>query len=210
VSPALDWENAFGIRYSDLKKRDAFFGAVVAPLQKNSTASTLEVKIRFVTRDVAVADQYWHVVGQLDLATHRPGPDRWGRTTYVFTHGGQGWTEVLERVADLRYGYYRHYDALPKAAAVGAAVLARYAGTYAFSDNGAQRVIAVAGDHLTVTGGTKRRVAVPVSATEFLLFDPNDLAEYSRLRFAADATGGLRATVSDEVGDVVGTMARIK
>jgi hypothetical protein len=210
VSPALDWENAFGVRYEDLKKRNAFYGTVVAPLQKNDTDTTLEVKVRFIRPDVAVADEYWHIAGQLDVATHRPGPDRWGRTTSVFTrHGGQ-WTEVLERVADLRYAYYKHYDTLPKPAAVPAAILARYAGTYAFVDNHSTRVVAVAGDHLTVASATRTRVAIPVSATDFLLFDPADLAEYVRLHFVTDDKAGLKSTVTDEAGDVIGVLARTK
>ena len=97
VASNLDWENAFGIRYTDLAKRDAFYGAVVLPLQKDDTDTTLEVKVRFLDGGTAIADEYWHIVGQLDVATHKPGPDRWGRTTYIFSKHSGSWTEVLRR-----------------------------------------------------------------------------------------------------------------
>jgi hypothetical protein len=74
VSPALDWENAFGIRYTDLKKRDAFYAQIVKPLQTSDTDTTLEIKIRALAPGVAVADEYWHIVGQLDTTTRKPGP----------------------------------------------------------------------------------------------------------------------------------------
>ncbi|HEY0795448.1 MAG TPA: hypothetical protein VGD64_06680 [Acidisarcina sp.] len=210
IAADLDWENAFGIRYFDLKKRDAFFGAIVKPLQKNTTSSELEVKVRFVTTDVAVADEYWHVVGQLDMETRKPGPDRWGRTTYVFTKRDGVWTEVLERVADLRYAYYKHYDQLPAAVAVPRATLEAYAGNYEFDDDKSQRMIAVEGDHLTVASTKHLRVAIPVSPTDFLVFDPGDLAEYIKLHFETDGAGKTTAAVSDEVGDEIGKMIKTK
>jgi len=117
----LDWENAFGIRCTDLAKRNAFYHAVVSPLQKDDTDTTLEVKSRFLDAGTAVADEYWHTVGRLDVTTHKPGPDRWGRTTYIFSKRSGSWTEVLERVADLRLAWYPHYDALPKPAPIPAA-----------------------------------------------------------------------------------------
>jgi hypothetical protein len=210
VSPDLDWENAFGIRYTSLKKRDAFYGAVVTPLQQHDTDTTLEAKVKLITPDVAVADQYWHVVGQLDINTHKPGPDRWGRTTYVFKRQSGQWIEVLERVADLRYAYYHHYDALPKPIAVPAATLAAYAGTYEFIDDHKQRIIAVDHDHLTFASPKRTRIAIPVSATDFLLFDPDDLAEYNKLHFSTDPKSGTRITIADEIGEVGGTLGKLR
>jgi hypothetical protein len=207
VSPSLDWENAFGIRYHDLKKRDAFYAAIVKPLQLHDTGGTLELKVRLVTPDVAVADEYWHEAGQLDVKTRKPGPDRWGRTTYILTHANGTWTEVLERVADLRLSYYHHYDSLPPAAPMPPAMLARYAGVYSFTDNGARRTIAVDGNHLTVASPTKTRVAIPQSNTDFLLFDPNDLAEYAKLQFSPDAK---TVTLRDETGEIITTLARVR
>lgn len=132
IAANLDWENPFGIRYGDLAKRDAFYHAFVSPLQKDDTDTTLEVKVRFLDAGTAVADEYWHTVGQLDVATHKPGPDRWGRTTYIFSERSGSWTEVLERVADLRVAWYHHYDALPQAAPVPAAALASLTGLRKF------------------------------------------------------------------------------
>ena len=64
VAADLDWENAFGIRYTDLKKRDAFYGSVVKPQFAQADSSTLEIKIKYIEPgDVAIADSYWHVAG---------------------------------------------------------------------------------------------------------------------------------------------------
>ena len=208
VAPDVDWENAFGIRYFDLKKRDAFYHAVVSPLQKEDTDSTLEVKVRFPTADTAIADEYWHVVGQLDVETHKPGPDRWGRTTYFFTKHDGTWTEVLERVADLRLPYYKHYDTMPMAVPVPAATLASYAGTYELTADHSQRTIAVSGDHLTVASAKRTRVAIPTSATEFLLFSPADLAEYAKLRFEKDASGNVTGILTYETNEPMGTLKK--
>jgi hypothetical protein len=209
IAANLDWENAFGIRYADLAKRDAFYHAVVSPLQKDDTDTTLEVKVRFLDAGTAVADEYWHIAGQLDVATHKPGPDRWGRTTYIFSKRSGSWTEMLERVADLRLAYYHHYDVLPQAAPVPAAALASYAGNYEFADDHGRRTISVAGDHLVFASAAKTRVAIPTSAADFLLFDPNDLAEYAKLHFAP-AGGGMTATLSDETGETLGTLKKVE
>jgi hypothetical protein len=133
-APNLDWENAFGIRYDDLAKREAFYGAVVAPLQKSTTDTVLETRIRFLTPTVALADTYEHLVGQLDVATHVRGADRWIRATDILKKENGAWTLVAGRIADLRYPWYRHYDAIPSAAPLPANVLAAYAGAYTRAD----------------------------------------------------------------------------
>ena len=183
VAPDLDWENAFGIRYDDLEKRDAFFNSVVRPLQKKATDETIEIKVRAVAPDVAVADEYWHVVGQLDVATHETGPDRWGRTTYVFTRSGGAWTLVLERVADLRSPYYHHYDALPPGVALSADALGAMAGTYSLGIHGTLTLQRDGARFAVTDFHGHARVGIPVSPTEVLLFDPADLAEYGRITF---------------------------
>jgi len=208
VAPNLDWEDAFGVRYTDLKKREAFYAAVVAPLQKNDTGGTLEIKVKFIKPDIAVADEYWREIGQLDVVTRKPGPDRWGRTTYFFTRNAGQWTEILERVADLRYAYYHHYETLPVPVPVRPSILAHYAGTYIVTDDHTTRKIAVEGDQLMITSAKGIRVGIPVSSTDFLEFNPEDLAEYKKLHFATDAKNRVAVTVSEEIGETLRTLAK--
>lgn len=216
VSAQLDWENAFGVRYYDTAKRDAFYHEVVTPLQKDDTDSTLEIKVKFLKPDVAVADEYWHVVGQIDQATNKPGPDRWGRTTYIFTkaNGPDGkpqWTEVMERVADLRSPWYKHYDeGLPKSVAVPPETLASYAGVYMLNVNKQMRTFKVEGDHLLYVTPSTTRVAIPTSAADFLLFDPRDTSYYTRVHFEKASDGRLTALLSDETEKPVAILLREK
>lgn len=207
IAADLDWENAFGVRYTDLKKMKEFYGEVVTPLQKNDTDATLEVKVKFLTPEIAVADEYWHIAGQLDYKTNKPGPDRWGRTTYIFKKEKGTWTELMERVADLRAPYYKHYDSLPVAAPVPATTLASYAGTFERSPGNKSLEITVSGDHLSVVSKRGNMVAIPTSPTEFLVFDPNDLAEYMRYTFTDN---GSKVTVAWPEGDVVAELTRAK
>jgi hypothetical protein len=158
----LDWENAFGIRYFDLKKRDAFYGEIVKPQMKNVTdSSTLEVKIKFIEPTVAVADEYWHLAGQVYAGETKPGPDRWGRTTYVFKKEDGVWTEVLERVADLRIPYFKHYDAIPAPVTVSPEILATYAGSYQKSSGEKVVEVTVKGDRLSIVRKGKTYVGIP-------------------------------------------------
>ena len=200
VSADLDWENAFGIRYTNLKKRDAFYGAIVKPQFKTATSGTLETKVQFPTPDTAVADTYWHVAGQVYGGETKAGPDRWGRTTYIFTKVNGTWTEVIERVADLRLPYYKHFDALPAAAAVPAATLQAYSGHYTAPPDAKhlQAVdISVAGDHLLIKSARGTFIAIPTSPEDFLVFyDANDVAEYMKGRFAT-RDGRLELAVSE-------------
>ncbi len=199
----LDWENAFGLRYFDLKKRDHFYHDVVSPLQKDAANTTLEVKVKFIEANVAVADEYWHVVGQIDQETNKPGADRWGRTTYILKKQDGVWMEVMERVADLRLPYYKHYDALPAAFPVPQETLASYAGTYEAVRGRNLAVVTVSGDHLLVTLRGRKRTGIPVSATEFLLFDPDDLSEYLKLQFAKEADGNTSAALLYATGEPI-------
>jgi hypothetical protein len=188
-APDLDWENAFGIRYNNLAKRDAFYSAAVAPLQVGDTGGTLEVRVRFVGPSLAVADEYWHEVGQRDVDTLKRSPDRWGRTTYILQKADGKWTEVIERVADLRLAYYRHYDALPASVPLSGAALAKLEGTFRFRRS--TLTLVRAADRFTVT---KRLIAnpaerttlvgIPTSASTVLIFDPRDIAEYSTMEYS--------------------------
>ena len=114
---------------------------------------------------------------------------------------------MLERVADLRIPYYKHYDVLPAAAAVPAATLASYAGTYERTPNARNVQITVSGDHLEVVNKRGKFVALPTSATEFLVFDPDDLAEYTRYTFASDGT---KIKVSYPEGEFIADLTRVK
>jgi hypothetical protein len=215
VAADLDWENAFGIRYTNLAKRDLFYKKYVTPLQKDGTFTRLEVKIKFIEPNVAVADEYWREQGQLNRETQKPGPDRWGRTTYVFTRKDGVWAEVLERVADIRLPYFKHYDSLPPAAKVDTAVLASYAGVYesqaAADFPKGQAVLKVNGDHLEFsTEDLGSEVAIPTSATEFLLMDPNDLAEYLKCVFSKDADGKIIVTYLTFQDKPIGKMAKVQ
>ena len=211
VSPALDWENAFGVRYADLKKRDAFYGAVVKPQFKSATDNTLETKVRFVTPDVAVADTYWRVVGQVYAGQTKAGPDRWGRTTYILKKQNGAWVEVIERVADLRLPYYKHIAEVPKAAPVPRAILESYAGRYtspAGEANPTTVDVAVKGGHLTMTTSRGVSVAIPTSSTDFLVFySADDTAEYYKASFST-RDGVVSYALSEAWGEPLGVRQR--
>jgi hypothetical protein len=206
AAPDLDWENAFGIRYTNLAKRDAFYSAVVKPLQAGDTGGTLEVKVRFIEPTLAIADEYWREIGQRDVVTLKRGPDRWGRTTYVFQKRRGLWTEILERVADLRSPYYKHYAAVPAPVHLAQATLAKFLGTYRTPSGHTIRLTS-AGDRFAVVFSRypgSKSVGIPVSATEVLIFDPNDLAEYERITLSPG-----KAKLSDDAGDIVRPLEKL-
>jgi hypothetical protein len=204
----LDWENAFGVRYRDETKRAAFYHAAVDPLQTNTSKAILETRIEFVTPTVAIADVYGHRVGQIDQATGKPGADRWGRNTYVFKKEDGAWIEVAERVADLRFPWYKHYDTLPAAFPVPATTLASYAGIYESAPGRKLGQISVEGDHLIFTSAKRSCTAIPASVTDFLAFRPEDLAEYQVITFSRDSSGKLILSLADESGKVVVTATK--
>jgi hypothetical protein len=184
VASDLDWENAFGIRYTNLKKRNDWFDKNIKPQFKDAQIGSLEVKVRFLEPTVAVADEYWRVAGQVYAGETKPAPDRWGRTTYIFKKVNGAWTEVMERVADLRAGYFKHYETLPAGVHIESSFLSSYAGKYETAPGKSYADISVAVDRLAITTHRGNFVGIPVSATEFLVFDPNDLADYYKLVFS--------------------------
>ena len=188
IATDLDWENAFGVRYTNLEKRNHFFNTYIKSQFKNATNTSQEVKVRFLESTIAVADEYWHVAGQVYAGETKPGPDRWGRTTYIFKKEDGIWTEVMERVADLRSPYFKHYDVLPAPAHVDAATLASYAGHYRAGEGKPAFSISVSGDRLTITGNRETFVGIPTSSNSFLGFDPKDLAEYYLVSFQSAPT----------------------
>ena len=190
VSPRLDWENAFGIRYADLKKRDAFYVSIVKPQFKSATSTTLEPSMSFPSPTVAVADTYWHVAGQVYAGQSKAGPDRWGRTTYILVKENGIWTEAIERVADLRLPFYQHLDAVPASVPVSSGLLNAYAGHYIGGPPSGTTTavdVAVTGDHLTFSGKRGPRTAIPTSDSNFLVFlKVDDAAEYYKATFTVD------------------------
>ena len=116
----------------------------------------------------------------------------------------------MERVADLRAPYFKHYDKLPAAAPVPAPTLASYVGTYA--GDGKKMTISVSGDHLTLkslTSDNRFTDVIPVSATQFQSFDPDDLAEYFVLSFANGEEGHASLTIAYPGGEVLHVLTRV-
>jgi hypothetical protein len=209
VAADLDWENAFGIRYTNLKRRNDWFNANVKPQFKDATNETLEVKIRLLEPTVAVADEYWHVAGQVYAGESKPGADRWGRTTYIFRKEKGVWTEVMERVADLRGAYFKHYGTLPAAVPVPADTLASYAGTYEVAP-GHTFTIEVAGDHLSLRSRGKTYTAIPLSPTEFLGFQGEDTASYQKLSFTTTPGSMPKVAMSYADGTPIAAATKVK
>ena len=98
----LDWENAFGVRRRGLEETIKYLEERVAPTTTTAVDTTLEIRVMFVTDDVAVADQYWSLTGQTDGPGGKTLPDRQGRDTYVFQRRAGQWRMVVQRIADLR------------------------------------------------------------------------------------------------------------
>jgi hypothetical protein len=99
---------------------------------------------------------------------------------------------------------------MPKPIPVPAATLASYAGKYVFADDQSARSIKVEGDHLIVASAKRSRIAIPSSSSDFLVFDPNDLAEYASLHFSRSPDGHADASLHDEVGTPIGTLRRVR
>jgi hypothetical protein len=67
----VDWENAFGRRFDDLKALNQFKTEVLAPTIKNAEKTTLNLTVKVLSADIAIADRYWSVTGQTDDAGKR-------------------------------------------------------------------------------------------------------------------------------------------
>ena len=101
-SQSVDWENAFGRRIKGLVEVQQFIKEVVAPTTEKAERTRLELKVTFVTRDVAVVDEYWRLVGQTDRTSGATLPERNVRITYVLQKKSGQWFVVIQRIADLR------------------------------------------------------------------------------------------------------------
>jgi hypothetical protein len=203
IAPDFDWDNAFGVRYHDLTKLNAFRRGTVAPLQTSSHRTFLELRVQFVGNDVAVADEYSQRIGQLDVDTKQRGPDRWERTTFIFQRVNGTWMETIKRIADLRAAYYHHYATLPTPARLSSSELAAFAGAYQFGSRTLN--LRRDTDRFIVTTNSQSLpgplVGIPISVSTLLIFDPNDLAEYRILeRTGASATLSLSGDVTPQEG----------
>ena len=96
-----DWEDGFGIRAqgrSNIEKSLA--GVYQIPAQGHRQIT--ELRIRFITSDVAVADVNAEILGRISATGRRnPLPVKF-RTTHVFKKNNGNWRVVIFRSADLR------------------------------------------------------------------------------------------------------------
>lgn len=93
-----EWENAFGSREKGRAKR--LRG--VYQMFQGANQTIKEIRIRFITNSVAVADVDREIAGQISAEGDRKLPPRRVRTTHVFKKEKGNWEVVVFRVADLR------------------------------------------------------------------------------------------------------------
>ncbi len=96
-----DWEDAFGIRAQGRSSIErSLAGAYQIPPQGQRQIT--ELRIRFITSDVAVADVNAEILGQARAAGGRHTLSGKFRTTHVFKKKKGSWRVVVFRSADLR------------------------------------------------------------------------------------------------------------
>ena len=93
----VDWENAFGGRFTDRQSVENFLTEMVDPTMSSAEGGQ-RVTVRFLSDDLAIADSYWWLVGQSG-----PISERNGRVTYVLSRSGSEWRINVVRVADLQH-----------------------------------------------------------------------------------------------------------
>ena len=190
----LDWENAFGVRFNSFDTLNAFLTKRLGPTEANATLTTLETKIRFVDPSIAVADAYIRLVGQINRNTGKTLPERWIRETYVLKKFGDNWILILERVADLRAPWYRHFTSLPSPVSVS--TLGLYVGTYE-ARPGLRYQISRDVSHLVVKTSEGTGIAIPGSDTKFFYFrDPSVPGNYHLFIFSKLPDGTITFTES--------------
>ena len=200
-APDIDWENAFGVRFDNREKLDAFTNKQLAPTLASAATATLEVKIRFLEPSLAIADMYSRTAGQVETATGKSLPDRWVRVTSILKKTDGSWSEILLRIADLRQPWYEHFSSLPKPVSIPAPTLAQYAGTYEASP-GALYEISVDGSYLAVKTVSGTGIAIPRSDNEFLYFrDRSVPGNYTFVRFLKSLDGTMTFTESGPGND---------
>ena len=95
-----DWENSFGGRARGRARIEAFIRRVY-PLFADARQTLTDVRINFVTSDVAVVDVERELIGQV-TERGEPVPARRVRTTQVLRNEEGVWRVVVHRAADLR------------------------------------------------------------------------------------------------------------
>jgi uncharacterized protein (TIGR02246 family) len=100
-SENADWENAFGSREKGRKKIEDRIRGVYEMFQQ-ANQEIKEIRITFITSDVAVADVDREIVGQINQSGDKTLPPRTVRTTHVLKKAKGKWLVEVFRVADLR------------------------------------------------------------------------------------------------------------
>jgi hypothetical protein len=101
-SQSVDWENAFGRRKKGFIELQQFLNERVNPTLGKAERTTPEIKVTFITPDVAMVDEYWRLAGQTDGPGGATLPERNGRTTYILQKESGKWLVAIQRIADLR------------------------------------------------------------------------------------------------------------
>jgi len=96
-----NWENAFGSREKGRANIEKRLRGVYQMFQ-GGNQTIKEIRIRFITHSVAVADIDREIAGQVSAERDRKLPPRRVRTTHVFKKEKGNWQVVVFRVADLR------------------------------------------------------------------------------------------------------------
>lgn len=100
-----EWENDFGSRENGrvniVRRLSAIYGMVRQPRQQ-----IVELRIRFITGDVAVADVDREIFAHLSTEDDMRHPARKVRTTHVLKRKKDNWQVVVSRIAELRNPRY--------------------------------------------------------------------------------------------------------
>ncbi|HLG41327.1 MAG TPA: SgcJ/EcaC family oxidoreductase [Chitinophagaceae bacterium] len=96
-----EWENAFGSREKGRENIENRLAGVYQMFQQ-ANQKIKEIRIRFITPDVAVADVDREIVGQVNVSGEKVLPQRNVRTTHIFKKENGKWLVMVFRIADLR------------------------------------------------------------------------------------------------------------
>jgi uncharacterized protein (TIGR02246 family) len=95
--------NAFGVQREGRAAIEQFWKELFATGTFNQTEVKItEMKVRFLTPDVAVVDRFEEATGQRGTETKRLLPPRRIHLTLVMRRAGEGWLMVYYSAADLR------------------------------------------------------------------------------------------------------------
>ena len=100
-SEDADWENAFGSREKGSENIKNRISGVYKMFQQ-ANQIIKEIRIRFISSDVAVADVDREIAGQVSEGGDKKLPSRKVRTTHILRKEKGKWKVVVFRVADLR------------------------------------------------------------------------------------------------------------